>query len=185
MRGTEGLRFLARNLRRIRTLPTIPSTEISGGILVRAYHRDDNAAVDAMYRDYIGCHLSRLTKILLSLAGSRLCLVGQDRSGNVVGMELFYFNARDVRENTIHEGFISVAPQARGKNMASAMRRHSLGHFRKAGLAGVSSRIRADNPASLKSARAVGFSIVEQRGDEFYLVATDVPKTTAYECGAR
>lgn len=163
--------FILRNLLHAIRMPHLPLVSISGDVQLAPYRSSDRTIVNQLYRDYADRGLSLRTKVLLSLVGARLCFVARKEANLTIGVQLFYFNERDHKENTIHEGFVAVAPAYQGQNIASTMRLRSLQHFKHCGLAGVSSRVRSANAASLKSAQKAGFLVAEKRGDEFYLIA--------------
>lgn len=169
VRGAETLKFLIRNLTRISAFPAMPSRRIDQGFLIRGYADCDSEPLDALYRNYSGSRLGRDKRLLMKLAGSRLCIVACDPDGCVVGVNMYYFNSRDISERTVHEGYIGVLQCVSGRGVASAMRRHAIAHFKTAGLQSVSSRIRSDNVASLKSAIKAGFMIEESLDGELYL----------------
>lgn len=99
-----------------------------------------------------------------------------DGKREIVGMDLFYLNARDLSENTVHEGFVGVLPEFEGKGIATAMRKNAIAHFRCSGFSGISTRISKNNIASLRSAEQLGFKPVEEYFDlamqeeRYYLV---------------
>ena len=71
-------------------------------------------------------------------------------------------NKKDIKENTIHEGFIGVVPEASGRGIATKMRQMAIQHFKLAGFSGISTRISLNNSASLMSAKKIGFQPVEE-----------------------
>ncbi len=95
----------------------------------------------------------------------RLCIVAEDQSAGIVAFVFFYFNDRDVRERTVHEGFIGVLPEFQGRGIGTTMRRHAVAHFAGAGLAGMSTRITLSNTASLNPSLKLGFQIVDRYQD--------------------
>lgn len=111
-----------------------------------------------------GNNLSICKVILLLFFPGRLCLVAV-REGKVIGVELFYFNKRDVECGTVHEGYIGVIPEAQGGGIGTALRKKACRHFSKSGLLGISSRVSLNNTKSLKSAKNAGFSIQEEYYD--------------------
>lgn len=121
------------------------------------------AAVDDLYAVLNrGARLGLEKTILLRLLGERLCLVARRAGGDeLVGMVVYYFNARDRREGTVHEGYIGLREAERGAGLGTFMRRHALENFSRSGLSGVSSRISVGNLASLKSNCRLGFVPVE------------------------
>ena len=105
--------------------------------------------------------------LILRLAGEKLCLVVTDqRTHEVVGYSLYYFNARDIKEGTVHEGDTYLLPEYRGQGIGTAQRRHALYHFARCPfLKGVSSRVSLNNHVSLKSNENLGFKPIERYFD--------------------
>lgn len=99
---------------------------------------------------------------LLWLLGPRLCIVARDDSrGEIVGIAIFYFNERDRKEHTVHEGYIGLVEPVRGHGLASFMLRHALDNFARSGFSGVSSRVSVNNLPALKTNQKLGFIPVE------------------------
>lgn len=126
-----------------------------------------------------GSSLSWERKKFYHLLGNKLMLLAWGSNGNrdvVVGLNMYYLNARDVKESTIHEGFIGVLPEARGQGIATSLRRVAKEHFAMAGFKGISTRISLCNKGSLNSALQIGFKPVEKYYDmnsdaeRYYLV---------------
>lgn len=60
-----------------------------------------------------------------------MLFVATDSNNNqIIGMDMFYFNPRDLNENTVHEGFIGVLPEYQGQGIATIMRQQAIKHFR-------------------------------------------------------
>lgn len=114
-----------------------------------------------------GKKLGLSKNLLLHLAGEKLCLVVTDEQTNeIVGYSLYYFNARDRKEGTVHEGDTYLLPEYRGQGIGTAQRRHALYHFARCPfLKGVSSRVSLNNHASLKSNENLGFKPIERYFD--------------------
>lgn len=136
------------------------------GFVVRGYKKEDMQQITKIYSALNGnAKFVWYRKWLFNLVGSRLMLVAVnagDSDDALVGMNMYYFNPRDVRENTIHEGFIGVVPEMNGRGIATAMRLHAKQHLALAGLDGISTRISLANTSSLTSAERVGFVPVEK-----------------------
>lgn len=110
-------------------------------------------------------------RLLYRWFGSRLIMLGVVRKNSnafsrIVAIDMYYFNRRDLREGTIHEGFVGVELGFEGKGVATMMRRLALEHFTTSGLSGVSSRISLNNKGSLRSAENLGFKSVEKYYDD-------------------
>ncbi|MEN3363187.1 MAG: L-amino acid N-acyltransferase [Burkholderiales bacterium] len=153
---------IARNRRCGRQIaPFHPATR--GRYVVEAFTRGDLSALNKLYGSLTGgAGLGFQTTAVLWLLGSRLCLVARDMERNeLTGMAIYYFNRRDRREGTIHEGYIGLHETARNAGLGTFMRRHALENFARSGLYGVSSRISVSNLPSLKSNQKLGFVPVE------------------------
>lgn len=129
---------------------------------IRAYKLSDFSAVKRLYTEAEREEMPLFNRLSLMLCSGRLCAVATSPNGVIVGFDQFYFNERDIKDSTVHEAFITVTAHHSGRGLASALRRHSADHFRKAGLAGISTRISHENAASMASARRCGFKIVEE-----------------------
>lgn len=101
---------------------------------------------------------------------------GVDGRSRVIGMNMYYFNARDILENTVHGAFVGVSESMAGRGVATTLRKVAMQHFARNGIYGISSRISLDNKASLHSAKKLGYQPVEQYFDpdtnteRYYLV---------------
>lgn len=161
-----GLVFAARNIRLARKIVDIKNEEV-GELLFRGYSASDAAAISEIYQELNdGAVFSRIQRELYSRVGRRCMLVVEQRdpfgASKIVGMNMYYLNKRDIQENTIHEGFVGVVPEASGRGIATQMRKIAMRHFKSAGLSGISTRISLNNVASLMSAKKVGFQAVEE-----------------------
>jgi RimJ/RimL family protein N-acetyltransferase len=104
---------------------------------------------------------------LLRFAGSKFCYILVSEKGEVFGLELYYFNKRDIIEKTIHQGYTGFKAGYRGMGIGTKARRYALQHFAKIDvLRGVSSRVSLDNIPSLKGNIKLGFEIKEKYWDE-------------------
>lgn len=185
------IRFIRKSLNKIKFRLNLKKTEIKcGGLdVIELYEADDFIVRGAVAHDIEqlkiiygrlnNVDLSRSNINLLKNFPGRLILIAEVTRGsksNIVGMNLFYFNSRDFKEGTIHEGFIGVVPEFEGKGIATAMRKHAIAHFRRSGLSGISTRISKNNIASLLSAEKLGFKPFEEYFDpimqeeRYYLV---------------
>ena len=110
-----------------------------------------------------------VNKILLKIAGTKLCFVLQDRTtGEVLGYSLYYFNKKDIDENTVHEGYVGIAAKHQGHGVGTMFRKTILRHFAgKTGLYGTSSRVSLSNKASLMSNLRNGYTIQERYFDKY------------------
>lgn len=172
--------FLARNLWCAKDLtPLTPAR--CGGLCIEPLSSRYLAAAGELFASLNpGVRLGVQRCAVMRLLGSRLCLVvRQADRPQLVGMSVFYFNARDRREGTVHEGYIGLREAECGKGLGTFMRRHALEHFARCGLAGASSRILAGNLPSLKSNLKLGFVPVEtcfdpRAGEEQHYLVCDL-----------
>jgi len=121
-----------------------------------------------LYKEFCeGKSLTMERYLLLRFAGSKYCYILRSKEGEVFGMGIFYFNKRDLKERTIHEGYIGLKIEYRGIGIGTLARQYAIKHFAKTGyLKGISSRISLDNVASLKGNMKLGFEIKEKYWDK-------------------
>lgn len=156
------MRFFARNLWTVKGISRFPATRF-GAFVIEPFSRKDFFSVSKLYVTLNQGNQLGLQKLtVLWLLGSRLCLVARNADRNeVVGMVIYYFNARDHRDGTIHAGYIGLCKEARGKGLGTFLRRHAMENFARSGLSGVSSRVSVNNLPSLKSNQKLGFVPIE------------------------
>jgi RimJ/RimL family protein N-acetyltransferase len=155
-------------------------TDVVAGVTYRGLRASEMSIVQELYAEMSGAgrlpmHLRWVYRVL----GKKMVVVAVKNCGTsekVIGVDMFYFNARDIRDRTIHEGFIGVAAEWRGNGIATTLRRCAIRSFRDGRIAGISSRIDVGNIPSLNSARRTGFRPVERYRDpdlgvdRYYLV---------------
>jgi GNAT superfamily N-acetyltransferase len=188
--GYSLLVFLARNLCCARKIMPFTSARF-GVISVEPLSRAYLAAADNLYAEMnCGARLRQM-RVLLSMLGPRFCLLARRTDSNeVVGMAIYYFNARDRREGTVHEGYIGLREAERSAGLGTFMRRHALKNFARSGLEGVSSRISVNNLASLKSNTNLGFVPVEtyvdpSTGEERHYLVCDLRSNSRFHVDKR
>jgi|GEM_PF-1299475 len=162
---TSRTRLLLRNAWRVRSLQPIP-TLTSETLRLRGLPPDELGLLGAVFADAPAeFRPSKDLCWMYASLGSRLVILAEvsvDGRWETAGADLFYFNPRDLKESTVHEGLIFVAESFRGRGVANAMRQHALHHFATQGLRGISTRIRQSNMGSLRSAQGLGFEVVEK-----------------------
>lgn len=161
--------FFLNNIGLASGVPCIKEEKI-GDLNFRGYQISDESEILKIYQNSNkGNGLSLLQRKLFSWIGSRFMIVVEQKElsgqSRIVGMNMYYANKRDLKENTIHEGFIGVVPVLSGRGIATTMRKMAVNHFRLAGFIGISTRITVSNTASLRSAKNIGFESVEQYND--------------------
>lgn len=140
------------------------STSTQGEYTFRTFQPSDVSGIDRLCQEVGRGNLPRYDRLLLKLSGPRMCIVAT-KDGQVIGFDHFYFNDRDLKENTVHEGYVAVSNSHAGRGIASHMRRLSAEHFKRCGFSGISTRISHNNYASMASARKCGFISVEDYSD--------------------
>jgi GNAT superfamily N-acetyltransferase len=94
----------------------------------------------------------------------------------IIGMELYYFNRRDIKENTIHQGFRGILPMWQGKGIGTLLTGHAVNYFKNNRLDGILSRVSLSNLASLQSNMKFCFRPIgdyfdkEMRESRYYLI---------------
>lgn len=163
----RGVVFLLRNWCVARELPIVPTAEL-GHLEFCPCAPDLAVPVERLYEVLNdGQPLSRDKRLLLRLLGQKLCVVVRNKKdGAIVGMSLYYFNARDRVDRTVHEGYTGIVAQYRGQGLGTSLRKHAIRHFARCPhLRGVSSRVSVDNLPSLNINLRLGFEIVERYHD--------------------
>ena len=158
--------FVARNLSMVHRLNGIEKKEIDE-LIFRGYLEADADLISKIYRQLNdGAIFSQMQRWLYGRIGTRCLFVVEQRdalgASKIIGINIYYLNKRDIHEDTIHEGFIGVLPEAGGRGIATNMRKMAIEHFKSAGFFGISTRISLNNSASLVSAKKIGFQIVEK-----------------------
>lgn len=169
----DDLSNLWRNIYKSLDIPMIESVG-NNGIYLRGLRIRDLDQVCVLYSQLShGSKLPFSRRVLYLFMGRKLCVVALTSSETlicaknyIIAFNFFYFNQRDIDENTVHEGFIGVAPEMQGAGISIALRQHAFSHFSRTSLKGVSSRISVANLPSLNSARKVGLVPIEKYYDE-------------------
>lgn len=158
-------RFLIRNMRIALSISKIPDRRI-GSIRTHGLDGDTYDLAKALYERFNSSgRLSRSRRLLYRIFGSRLVVACKDQDGKLLGAAFYYFNERDVKDGTVHQSFSVVDSSARGKGVATEIRRSAILHFSHNGFKGLSSRVSIDNKASLSSNLKLGFKSVETYKD--------------------
>lgn len=165
----RSLSILFRDLRGAGSLVPM-NEEWHGGILYRGLRRREIGEVERLYVALSSAKkLAWYRKVVYWLVGDRMVVVAieeESKRKKIVGFNMFYFNARDVEEGTIHSGFIGVIPEKHNQGIGANLRRHGIWNFRRGMVNGLSSRIDLDNGPSLKITLKAGFEIVEKYRDK-------------------
>jgi len=108
-------------------------------------------------------------ELLYRFFGSRLVLlatVKEDLVEKIIGVNLYYFNFIDIEQRTVHEGFVGVHPNYRGRGVAPLLREQARKHLEQGiVLRGISTRISVKNKASMKVVDSPNAEIFERYWD--------------------
>ena len=159
--------FLTKSSVKIFFLPDFSESE-SGDIKIRSAKSDEINEINDIYEKLNSQGLSNYQRIQFKVNSKKTIIVAEqhvDGKKKLVGIDMYYLNARDFSEGTIHEGFVGVLPESEGQGIATQMRKRAIEHFRIAGFKGISTRISKNNLGSLNSARKLGFEPAEEYFD--------------------
>ena len=167
----KGAAWLIVNLWRSRHLQSFPERSV-GSDGAEGVLEGLSAAlvphVRALHRGLRGYDLSWNRRILLRLEGRKFCLLWRPsdpiNSTSIGGFEFFYFEPEGALERVIHEAYIGVAVEFRGKGVSRTLRTAASQHFVQCGLSGITTDIEGGNVASMRSALSVGYTHMVERG---------------------
>ena len=160
--------LIFRDLKMSLRIPAVQS-ETENGITYRGMHRSELTAINNLHILMNGgSKIALARRFVYWLAGNKIVIVvSKQEQGKekIIGFNMFYFNKQDVKQNTIHDGFIGIDHNYQGLGIGSKLRRKGVEHFSHTCLSGISSRIDIDNKASLAVTLKVGAKPVEQYTD--------------------
>ena len=161
----EGFKFLVRNLIASRPLKnqqqTIYNEYLFTGLPKNRI--DEFEQLHQLVRE--GRKLSFWRKTLYRLRGERLCTVAINQNQKLAGFIIYYFREAEIPKDIIHEAFAGIAPDDRGKGLATALTIYSLDQFTNQNLIGVSGYVEKNNTASVKMLQRVGYDISDDPDD--------------------
>lgn len=139
---------------------------LNKNIIIRPYYRSEINKITFIYETFNGKAIGFKLKILLALLGPKLSIVAlEKKSGKLIGVIIFYFNRRDVKEHTIHEAFIGILPEWQGRGIGTLLRQQAINYFKANGLKGISSRVSIFNHSSININKKLGYEIIESYYD--------------------
>lgn len=171
-------KFFTINASKLLLIDTLPNLN-HDNYVIRGCLKSELKEAEKTYKILSGRSFSRIQKVLLRLFSNKTLIVtisDQNDYKKIIGVNLYYINHRDFKENTIHEGYIGVLPEFEGQGVATKMRMNAKNHFQKSGFSGISSRVSKNNLASLRSAKKMQFEPVEEyfdnnkNEDRYYLI---------------
>lgn len=170
------LRFFLRNFFLCSKLKRIP-TRVFGDFILRPIKRVDLYKMFDIYKSMHGYELSFEKKLLYFVFCTKLIPSLYTSEKKMIGFEFYYFNLRDIKEGTIHQGQRYIQENYRGKHLGTALTKYVIDAFALSTfIRGISSRVSLNNKASLHSNLNLGFEPVEQYFDKqmneerFYLI---------------
>jgi len=161
----EGFKFLVRNLDASRQLKKHQEATHNEYVFtgLPKDRVDEFDQLHQLVRE--GRKLSFWRKTLYRLRGESLCTVAINQNHNLAGFIIYYFREEEIPKSIIHEAFAGIAPQDRGKGLATALTRYSLDQFNNQNLIGVSGYVEKNNLVSVKMLERVGYEIVDDPDD--------------------
>lgn len=160
--------LIFRDLKMSLKIPVVQS-ETENGMTYRGMYRSELNSINKLHILMNGgSSLALARRIVYWLVGRRIVIVvskEEDGKEKVIGFVMFYFNRADVKQNTIHDGFLGVEPNYQGLGIGSKLTRKGVRHFGCTYLSGMSARIDLNNKASLAANLKAGFEPVEQYTD--------------------
>ena len=96
--------FIMRNVVCSRKLPEFQKIEFDN-LTIGPCKKEYLEETFSLYKDlHNGTDISGKNKLLLRLVGNKFCYIVKAEK-EIVGLGLYYFNKKDIKENTIHEGY--------------------------------------------------------------------------------
>jgi|GEM_PF-2581725 len=161
----EGFLFLVRNIRASRTLYPMQDSAFSNyqfaGLSTHQVGEMD--ALHKLVRE--GRGLSFWRKTYFKHCGEKVCSVVLSEDGRMVGFNFYYFRKFEVNEGIIHEAFLGISPQERGKGLATALQTYTINQMSRNNLRGISGNVLKANGASVKMLLRTGFILTDDPDD--------------------
>ena len=154
-----------RDLKMAFNISVIESKTVKG-ITYRGLNRSDLKEINKLHTLMNGgSSIALARRFVYWFVGSKIVIVVskvESDKEKIIGFNMFYFNQKDIAQNTIHDGFICIDNNYQGLGIGSELRRKGVSHFSCTNLKGISSRIDVDNRASLAVTLKVGAKPVDQ-----------------------
>lgn len=101
-----------------------------------------------------------------------LCGIVKNEKGKIIACDLFMFQEVEYEQQIIHEIYLAVDPEYRGRGISTKLRRYSLESYDHGSLKAVSTLAGFDDIKALRSAQHCGFSIEKSsaKPPAFYLI---------------
>lgn len=161
----DGFLFLIRNTKAARPLSSMQKTAFNSYTFV-GLPRDRINELDKLHRlvrESRGLNFWR--KTFYKNQGSKVCGVVINEHDQLVGFNYYYFRESELLDNIIHEAFLGVSPNERGKGLATALQRYTLDQLSTQPLIGVSGNVEKANLPSIKMLQRVGYDFKDDPHD--------------------
>lgn len=155
----EQMRLFSTDLIGAWPLPTFGRTSFRS-FEFHPYDSIDRTGFLRLYESLRGVALPLWRRHLFSLVGDRLLLLVAKET-RLIGFCLFTFRQHEVRDRIIHLAYIGLDKSYRGEGLGSEIWRLTASHFAKAGSRAITTCIKANNIASLRSAQKAGYRFTE------------------------
>lgn len=139
-------------------MPCIKEKQI-GNYVIKRCEKKHIPQIISLYKKF---NKQKRTPILLTcimtFMNNKLVYIITNKDGLLMGFQILYFNFYDIRNLSIHEGFIAVAEEFRGLGLSRKLRENTLKDLsRIRWLRTVTSRISISNTRSMTGAINLGF----------------------------
>lgn len=159
--------FILRNIYASFFLKKIIQVPFNEEIIIYGASRNELREALHIYSFFNKDKIGLIKYIAYIFISEKVVFVAKDMFMNkIIGMELYYFNSQDIRENTIHQGFRGILSAWQGKGIGTSITGHAINHFKNSKIDGISSRVSLNNLASLRSNMKLGFRPVEEYFDK-------------------
>ena len=135
---------------------------------IEPFKQEDLKEIELLYEELNnGKKIDKSKKNLLRKNGDKICFVAKEYNFNtIIGIEIYYYNLTDLKNNTIHQGFRGVRPDWQGQGVVTAITKKAKDHFRINKFSGITSRVDIDNKPSIKSNSNLGFRVENKYFDK-------------------
>lgn len=161
----DGFLFLIRNNKATRPLAPMQKTDFNNYKFI-GLPRDRINELDELHRlvrDGRGLNFWR--KSFYKNQGAKVCGVVLNDNDQLVGFNYYYFRENELGDNIIHEAFLGISPNERGKGIATALQKYTLDQLSKQPLIGVSGNVEKANLPSIKMLQRVGYDFIDDPQD--------------------
>ncbi len=162
----EGFKFFIRNIKGARPLSAMQDTSYQNYQLT-GLTRDCVEEVDKLHKSVRnGRGLNFWRKLFMRLSGSKVCSVAINKRGQLVGFNYYYFRENEVNKGIIHDAYLGISPNERGKGIGTALQAYSVDQFKTQPLSGISGNVSKVNTPSVKMLERVGFMVFDDPDDD-------------------